>query len=78
MTNRGEQIAGELRRRITALVADFDVTCDEYQAAMQRLIEVGEAGEVPLRGSTARRRLAVSPGRGFTTPVPHRTEGRSR
>jgi catechol 1,2-dioxygenase len=48
MSNRGEQVVGELRRRITALVADFDITYDEYQAALQWLIEVGQAGEWPL------------------------------
>jgi hypothetical protein len=26
MNNRGEQVVGELRRRITALVAGFDIT----------------------------------------------------
>jgi catechol 1,2-dioxygenase len=48
MNTRGEQVVGELRRRITALVADFDITYDEYEAARQWLIEVGEAGEWPL------------------------------
>ena len=48
MTDRGEQVVGELYRRIEALVADFGVTYDEYQAALQWLIEVGEAGEWPL------------------------------
>ena len=48
MNNRGEQVVGELRRRISALIADFDITYDDYQAATQWLIEVGEAGEWPL------------------------------
>jgi catechol 1,2-dioxygenase len=48
MNNRGEQVVGELRRRINALIADFDITYEEYQAATQWLIEVGEAGEWPL------------------------------
>ena len=48
MDNRGEQVVGELRRRITALVADCGITYDEYQTATQWLIEVGEAGEWPL------------------------------
>ena len=48
MNNRCEQVVGELRRCITALIADFGITYDEYQAATQWLIEVGEAGEWPL------------------------------
>jgi catechol 1,2-dioxygenase len=48
MNSRGEQVIGELRRRITALIADFGITYDEYQAATQWLIEVGQAGEWPL------------------------------
>ena len=48
MNNRGEQVIGELRRRITALIADFGITYDEYQIAQQWLVEVGEAGEWPL------------------------------
>jgi catechol 1,2-dioxygenase len=48
MGNRGDQIIGELRRRVTALVADLGITYDEYQLAMQWLIEVGQAGEWPL------------------------------
>jgi catechol 1,2-dioxygenase len=48
MNNRGEQVVGELRRRITALVADFGITYDEYQTAIKWMIEVGEAGEWPL------------------------------
>ena len=48
MNNRGEQVIGELRQRITALIADFGITYDEYQIAQQWLVEVGEAGEWPL------------------------------
>jgi catechol 1,2-dioxygenase len=48
MNNRGEQVIGELRQRITALIADFGITYDEYQAVTQWLIEVGESGEWPL------------------------------
>jgi catechol 1,2-dioxygenase len=48
MTNRGDQVVGELFRRINALVADLDVTYEEYQTAKQWLIDVGEAGEWPL------------------------------
>ena len=45
---RGNQVIGELIKRITALIADANVTYDEYQAAKQWLIDVGEAGEWPL------------------------------
>jgi catechol 1,2-dioxygenase len=48
MSNRGDQVVGELFRRINALVADLDVTYEEYQTAKQWLIDVGEAGEWPL------------------------------
>jgi catechol 1,2-dioxygenase len=48
MSNRGDQVVGELFRRINALVADLDVTYEEYQTARQWLIDVGEAGEWPL------------------------------
>ncbi|EHN10208.1 Protocatechuate 34-dioxygenase beta subunit [Patulibacter medicamentivorans] len=45
---RGDQVVGELLQRINALIAEADVTYDEYQAAKQWLIDVGEAGEWPL------------------------------
>jgi catechol 1,2-dioxygenase len=48
MNNRGEQVIGELFRRINSLIADYDLTYDEYQAAQQWLIDVGRAGEWPL------------------------------
>jgi catechol 1,2-dioxygenase len=48
MNDRVEQVVGELRRRIAALIADFGITYEEYQAAAQWLIEVGEASEWPL------------------------------
>jgi catechol 1,2-dioxygenase len=47
-TQRGDQVVGELFRRINALIAEFDVTYEEYQLAKQWLIDVGEAGEWPL------------------------------
>lgn len=48
MTDRGNQVVGELIRRINGAIAELDVTYGEYQAAKQWLIEVGEAGEWPL------------------------------
>jgi catechol 1,2-dioxygenase len=48
MSNRGDQVIGELRRRLTALVAELGITYDEYRTALQWLIEVGQAGEWPL------------------------------
>jgi catechol 1,2-dioxygenase len=48
MNNRGEQVIGELFRRINTLIADYDLTYDEYQVAQQWLIDVGQAGEWPL------------------------------
>ena len=45
---RGDQVIGELFKRINALIADLDVSYEEYQAAKQWLIDVGEAGEWPL------------------------------
>ena len=48
MNNRGEQVIGELFRRINTLIADYDVTYDEYQVAQQWLTDVGQAGQWPL------------------------------
>lgn len=48
MANRGDQVVGEIFRRIHALIAEYDVTYEEYQIAKQWLIDVGEAGEWPL------------------------------
>lgn len=48
MSDRGDQVVGELFRRINALVADYDITYEEYETAKRWLIGVGEAGEWPL------------------------------
>src|SRR5205085_7538254 len=47
-SNRAEQVFGELLRRLNALIADFDITYEEYETVKQFLIDVGEAGEWPL------------------------------
>lgn len=47
-THRYDQVVGEMFRRINAAIAEHDVSYEEYQAAKQWLIEVGEAGEWPL------------------------------
>ena len=47
MTRTGA-LAGDLVNRLRALVAEQGVTYDEYRAAKQWLIDVGEAGEWPL------------------------------
>ena len=47
MTRTGA-LAGDLVDRLRALVAEQGVTYDEYRAAKQWLIDVGEAGEWPL------------------------------
>jgi catechol 1,2-dioxygenase len=48
MSDRCEEVVGELIRRIHALVTEYDVSYGEYQQAKQWLIDVGEAGEWPL------------------------------
>ncbi|HEY8590730.1 MAG TPA: dioxygenase [Naasia sp.] len=48
MSNRTDTIARDILGRIHQAVVDHDVTYDEFQAAKQWLIDVGEAGEWPL------------------------------
>ena len=48
MSTRGAQVVGELFGRINALIADYDISYEEYQTAKQFLIDVGQAGEWPL------------------------------
>lgn len=48
MSERCEQVVGELVRRIHALVTEHDISYEEYEQAKQWLIDVGEAGEWPL------------------------------
>jgi catechol 1,2-dioxygenase len=45
---RSAELVGEIFGRINALIAEKEVSYDEYQAAKQWLIDVGEAGEWPL------------------------------
>jgi catechol 1,2-dioxygenase len=45
---RGAVLIGDLVQRLRAFVAEHGATYDEYRAAKQWLIEVGEAGEWPL------------------------------
>jgi catechol 1,2-dioxygenase len=46
--SRTDLIAGDILRRIHEAIVEHDVTYDEFQAAKQWLIDVGEAGEWPL------------------------------
>jgi catechol 1,2-dioxygenase len=48
MANRVEQVAGDMLRRIHESIVENDVTYEEYQAAKDWLIAVGESGEWPL------------------------------
>jgi catechol 1,2-dioxygenase len=50
MSERADQVIGDILRRIHEVIAEHDVTYEEYQAAKQWLIDVGEAGEWPLFG----------------------------
>ncbi|MEA2324941.1 MAG: catechol 1,2-dioxygenase, partial [Solirubrobacteraceae bacterium] len=45
---RGAVLIGDLVQRVRAFVAEHGATYEEYRAAKQWLIEVGEAGEWPL------------------------------
>ncbi len=48
MTDRAADLVGGLFTRLHELIAEHGVSYDEYQAAKQWLIDVGEAGEWPL------------------------------
>src|SRR4051812_27996998 len=50
MSNRAEQLIADILRRIHEAIVENDVTYEEYQAAKQWFIDVGEAGEWPLFG----------------------------
>jgi catechol 1,2-dioxygenase len=46
--NRAETLVSEVLNAIRGVIADQDVSYEEYQAAKRWLIDVGEAGEWPL------------------------------
>jgi catechol 1,2-dioxygenase len=48
MSNRSDEIVGDMLRRIHEAIVEHDVTYDEFQTAKQWLIDVGESGEWPL------------------------------
>ena len=48
MSDRVNQLTSDILRRIHEAIVENDVTYEEYQAAKQWLIDVGEAGEWPL------------------------------
>lgn len=48
MGNRGNHVVGDMLNRIRQAIVENDVAYDEYQAAKQWLIDIGEAGEWPL------------------------------
>src|SRR4029079_2815044 len=48
MSDRANQVISDMLRRIHEAIVDNDVTYEEYQAAKQWFIDVGEAGEWPL------------------------------
>jgi hypothetical protein len=48
MADRAEQVISDILRRIHEAIVENDVTYEEYQAAKQWFIDVGEAGEWPL------------------------------
>lgn len=48
MSNRAADLVGDLFGRVHELIAKHDVTYEEYRAAKQWLIDVGEAGEWSL------------------------------
>jgi catechol 1,2-dioxygenase len=50
VSDRTEHLIADMLRRIHEGLVENDVTYDEYQAAKQWLIDVGEAGEWPLFG----------------------------
>ena len=50
MSDRVNQLVGDILRRVHEAIVEHDVTYEEYQAAKQWFIDVGEAGEWPLFG----------------------------
>ena len=50
MSDRANQLITDILRRIHEAIVENDVTYEEYQAAKQWFIDVGEAGEWPLFG----------------------------
>ena len=50
MSERANQLISDILRRIHEAIVENDVTYEEYQAAKQWFIDVGEAGEWPLFG----------------------------
>ena len=50
MSDRANQLISDILRRIHEAIVENDVTYEEYQAAKQWFIDVGEAGEWPLFG----------------------------
>ena len=50
MSDRANQLITDILRRVHEAIVENDVTYEEYQAAKQWFIDVGEAGEWPLFG----------------------------
>jgi catechol 1,2-dioxygenase len=50
VSDRANQVISDILRRIHEAIVENDVTYEEYQAAKQWFIDVGEAGEWPLFG----------------------------
>jgi catechol 1,2-dioxygenase len=50
MSDRANLLISDILRRIHEAIVEHDITYEEYQAAKQWFIDVGEAGEWPLFG----------------------------
>jgi catechol 1,2-dioxygenase len=50
VSDRTNQLVSDILRRVHEAIVENDVTYEEYQAAKQWFIDVGEAGEWPLFG----------------------------
>ena len=50
MSDRANTLITEILKRIHEVIVEHDVSYEEYQAAKQWFIDVGEAGEWPLFG----------------------------
>jgi catechol 1,2-dioxygenase len=50
VSDRANQLISDILRRVHEAIVENDVTYEEYQAAKQWFIDVGEAGEWPLFG----------------------------
>ena len=55
MSDRANLLISDILRRVHEAIVEHDISYEEYQAAKQWFIDVGEAGEWPLFGDVDRK-----------------------